>query len=365
MTLFENHETPALILDRARLQRNADRMLGRCEELGVTLRPHFKTSKSVDVALVATGGRRATLTVSTLKEAEALAEAGFDDLLYAVGITPNKFARVQAIRARTGKRIILSLDSPEMARAVVAELPEVPVMIEVDCGEHRGGIAARAPEIVEMARILAGQFHGIMTHAGHSYTTDDITGIRKIANDEAGAARTAADLLRKSGIKVGCVSVGSTPTVFHADNLDGITEVRAGIYLFWDLAQFSRGMCTLDDIAVSVLATVIGHNRAAGVLTVDAGAMAMSKDISAQAFLPDAGFGWLCDSETMQNLGLRLDVVHQEHGSVRVRDAADFEAHPIGSTVRILPNHACLTCAAGYGHFLTSDGAVWPRVDGW
>jgi len=283
--MFENAETPILILDRARLLANAERMQQRAKALGITLRPHFKTSKSVNVAEIATAGRRSTLTVSTLKEAEALAEAGYDDLLYAVGITPNKFARVADIQARTGKQLILCVDSIEMAKAVVAALPQTPVMIEVDCGEHRGGIASRAPEMIDIARALGEQFRGIMTHAGHSYTTDQIDKVKEISDAEASAAREAAELLRAEGISVDTVSIGSTPTVLYADNLEGITELRAGIYLFWDLAQFGRGMCALEDIAMSVLATVIGHNRNAGVLTLDAGALAMSKDIGAQTFL--------------------------------------------------------------------------------
>ena len=363
--MFENAETPILILDRARLLANAERMQQRAKALGITLRPHFKTSKSVNVAEIASAGRRSTLTVSTLKEAEALAEAGYDDLLYAVGITPNKFARVADIQARTGKQLILCVDSIEMAKAVVAALPQTPVMIEVDCGEHRGGIASRAPEMIDIARALGEQFRGIMTHAGHSYTTDQIDRVKEIADAEAGAAREAAELLRAEGISVDTVSIGSTPTVLYADNLEGITELRAGIYLFWDLAQFGRGMCALEDIAMSVLATVIGHNRNAGVLTLDAGALAMSKDIGAQTFLPDAGYGWLCNTETMEPTGLRIDVVHQEHGTVKVRNEEDFERHPIGSTVRVLPNHACLTAAGGYGCYHVTNGEIWPRVDGW
>ncbi|MCF6273762.1 MAG: alanine racemase [Rhodobacteraceae bacterium] len=363
--MFENIETPALVLDPDRLLANTQKMQHRVEALGLTLRPHFKTSKSLDVADIASAGRRSTFTVSTLNEAEYLADAGFDDLLYAVGITPNKFARVAAIQARTGKNIILCVDSLEMAKAVAEALPETQVMIEVDCGEHRGGISGNAPEMVEIARVLGGQLKGVMSHAGHSYSTDQIEHIKEIADLEASAARDAADLLRGHGIKVDCVSIGSTPTVFYADDLAGITEVRAGIYMFWDLAQYGRGMCALEDIAMSVLTTVIGHNRGAGVLTVDAGALAMSKDIGAQAFLPDAGYGWLCDTKTMQPTGLRIDIVHQEHGTVKVGSEVDFAKYPIGSTLRVLPNHACLTAAGGYGQYHLTDGRIWPRVDGW
>lgn len=363
--MFEHLETPALVLDHDRLLANAQKMQRRAEALGINLRPHFKTSKSVDVALLATHGRRSRLTVSTLKEAETLAKAGVSDLLYAVGITPNKFARVAQIQQSTGQPITLCVDSLSIAKAVVNALPAAPVLIEIDCGEHRGGIASDDDEITAIARALGGQFKGVMSHAGHSYATDQIPRIKDIADQEANAARGAADLLRSKGIAVECVSIGSTPTVLYADNLKGITEVRAGIYLFWDLAQYGRGMCGLGDIALSVLTTVIGHNRVAGVLTVDAGALAMSKDKGAQAFLPDAGYGWLCDTNTMQPTGLRIDTVHQEHGTVKVGSEADFTKHPIGSTLRVLPNHACLTAAGGYGEYHLTDGRIWPRVDGW
>lgn len=362
---FYTIETPALILDEERLKRNTRRMLEHCAAQGVTLRPHVKTCKSVEVARLATGGRMSTVTVSTLAEAEHFARAGFDDILYAVGITPNKFARLERIREDTGATIVLSLDSVEMAQAVVARGLPNPVLIEVDCGEHRGGIAAEDGAIVEIARTLGGNFRGIMAHAGHSYATDDIETVRKVARDEVGAAVNAADQVRAAGIAVESVSIGSTPTVLHAESLAGITEVRAGIYMVWDLCQYGRNICALDDLALSVLATVVGHNRSAGVLTLDAGALALSKDVGAQTYLPDAGYGWLCDVETLEPLGLRVDGVHQEHGTVHVSDAADYDRLPIGSQVRVLPGHACLTAAGGYGRFHVTNGEIWKRVDGW
>ncbi len=361
---FADLETPALVLDRERLEANAARMLERCAEMGVVLRPHIKTAKSVEVARIATGGRLATITASTLAEVEHFARAGFDDILYAVGITPNKFARLVRI-AETGKRVCLTLDSVEMARAVAAAPISNPVMIEIDCGEHRGGLRADDPALVEIARVLDRQFAGIMAHAGHSYATNELSVVRETAAGEVGAAVAAAERVRAAGIVVETVSIGSTPTVFHAESLAGITEVRAGIYLFNDLSQYGRNICALEDIAMTVLATVIGHNRAAGVLTLDAGALAMSKDIGANAHLPSAKFGWLCDVETLDPLGLAIDVVHQEHGTVRVADPEVYARLPIGSMVRVLPGHACLTAAGGYGAYHLMDGQVWKRVDGW
>ncbi len=362
---FNTLETPALMLDLDRLKANAQRMLKHCMDNGLFLRPHLKTSKSIDVANIATGGRRRGLTVSTLAEAEHFAKAGYEDILYAVGITPNKFDRVQSIFDKTGEKSVLVLDSLEMAIAVAESGLDNRVLVEIDCGESRGGLSPDDPALLLIARRLGAQFDGIMSHAGHSYSTDQIAVVKEIAKAEIGASVQAANKIRAAGIPVSVVSIGSTPTVFYADDFSGITEVRAGIYLFNDLSQYGRNICHLDDIAMTVLATVIGHNREAGVLTVDAGALAMSKDIGANNFLPEAKYGWLCDAHTLEPIGLAIDVVHQEHGSVKIDEPRKFDQLPIGSMVRILPGHACLTAAGGYGKFHLTNGKIWPRLDGW
>ena len=213
------------------------------------------------------------------------------------------------------------------------------------------------------------RFRGVLTHAGHSYGTDDPAAVARIAAIERDAAVTAAAAIRDAGIPCEIVSVGSTPTVLHAEHLAGVTEARAGIYMFWDLAQLSRNMCREDEIAVSVLASVIGHNRRGPALILDAGALALSKDIGANKHLPGAGYGYLCDVQTLARHGaLAVDVVHQEHGTVTIPDESWFERLPVGSLVRVLPNHACLTCA-GYDayHVLRGGGLAdrWDRVNGW
>lgn len=362
---FADMETPCLILDTQRLEANAAKMRSHCAARGVALRPHLKTLKSIEAAKLATDGKMARITVSTLREAEVFARADFDDILHAAGITPNKFDHVRRINTETGKQLTLTLDSIEMAQALVQSGLPNRAMIEIDCGEHRGGIESGNNDLEGIARILGDQFAGILTHAGHSYSTNQIARIKDIANAEITAATTVAETLRATRIEVPVVSVGSTPTVLHAENFDGVDEVRCGIYMVWDLSQFGRGMCQLDDIAMTVLATVIGHNRSAGVLTVDAGALAMSKDIGANTFLPDARFGWLCDVKNLTPLGLGIDTVHQEHGTVVVDDPETFDRLSIGSQVRILPGHACLTAAGGYeGYHLLQEG-FWPRFNGW
>jgi len=368
-------ETPRLILDLDRLERNCAAMRARCDALGVALRPHLKTAKSVDVARVATDGAGG-ITVSTLKEAEHFASAGYRDVLYAATIVPGKFAHAARIMGM-GCDLVLVTDSADVIAAASSFATErkmmLPFLIEIDCGEHRSGLSAGSPEIVALARAIDAapglRLRGVMTHAGHSYGPQNPMDVVSIAAVERDAAVSAAAAIRDAGLPCDVVSIGSTPTVLYADHLRGVTEVRAGIYMLWDLAQLSRKVCGIEDIAVSVLASVIGHNRAGRSLILDAGALALSKDVGANKYLPDAGYGYVCDGRTAARLGkLSVDVVHQEHGSVTVDDEAWFARLPVGSLVRVLPNHACITCAA-YETFDVVRGeqvvARFPRVNGW
>lgn len=370
--------TPRLLLDADRLDRNAARMRAHCEALGVTLRPHVKTSKSVEVARVAAGGQRGPITVSTLAEAEYFAAAGWRDILYATAITPAKLARVDRIQRAYEVNVLLVLDDRRTAACIGQEAASLNatfgIMIEVDCGEHRSGTEPASDDLIAIADAVAGsaphlELAGVMTHAGQSYALKAPADIAALAEVERLAAVDSVEMLRAHGHACPIVSIGSTPTVLFAEHLRGVTEVRAGIYLFWDLAQLSRGMCNVDDIAVSVLATVIGHQHRGPGLVLDAGALALSKDIGANRFMPDAGFGWVCDADTLERLGsLTVTTVHQEHGAVPVPDESWFERLPIGSLVRILPNHACLTCAAYPSYDVRRAGAPdreWSRTGGW
>lgn len=370
-------ETPRLLLDVDRLAANCARMRDRCRSLGVTLRPHVKTSKSVKVVQHAMNGATTPITVSTLKEADHFAAQGYHDILYATAIAPQKFSHVARIQRERGCELLLVTDSmTALAQAAMfakSHALRLSFLIEIDCGEHRSGVPADDAIVVDMARAISAAPHltlrGVMAHAGHSYGTAALAAVRDIAAVERDSAVAAAEAIRGAGLVCDIVSIGSTPTVLHADHLDGVTEVRAGIYMFWDLAQVSRAMCGVDDIAVSVLATVIGHNRQGRSLVLDAGALALSKDIGAGRFLPDAGYGYVCDPHTLVRLdSLSVDGVHQEHGTVHVPAAEWFERLPVGSQVRILPNHACLTCAAYDAYDVIRDGAIvdrWSRINGW
>lgn len=359
--------TPALVLDDARMERNIARLAARARDLGVVLRPHLKTPKSVEVARRLLGAPMAPATVSTLKEAEVFFDAGARDLLYAVGIAPDKLGRVAELRAR-GCDLTVVLDSVEQAEA--AARAGVPALIEIDCDGHRSGFAPGDAGIVAVGRILhaADVLRGVVTHAGESYGARGAEALAAFAERERAAAVTAAEQLRAAGLPCPVVSVGSTPTAHFARDLSGVTELRAGVYVFFDLVMAGIGVCTTDDIAVSVLTEVIGHQKARGWIVVDAGWMAMSRDRGTANQAVDQGYGMVCDLEGRPIPDLIVASANQEHGicALRPGSGAALPNLPVGTRLRILPNHACATAAQfpGY-HVLSEPGCFWPRFGGW
>ena len=376
MTL-ESLETPCLLLDRAVMEANARRFLDIAKRHGVTLRPHLKTAKSIEVARRVTDSEAgAPITVSTLAEAEYFAGAGFKDILYAVGLSPNKLARAVRVMLEYGTGLKLVTDNLTMAEAAAAfaegEEVDLEFLIEIDSGDRRAGLLPDSAELLAIAQVLGTcpriTLRGVMTHAGQSYGTKDPAEIEKIAEEERAAVVRASQRLRAAGHAVDIVSLGSTPTVAFAKDLTGVTEVRCGVHVFFDLDQLGRGVCGPDDLALSVLASVIGHNRAAGTILIDAGGLALSKDLGANTFLPDAGFGYVCDADGKRLEGLSVVGVSQEHGRIGVPDPSWYDRLPVGSLLRVLPNHACFTAAAYPAYQVLEDGepkTVWTRVNGW
>ena len=367
--------TPALVLDEPRMLRNIARLRDRLSTLGVPLRPHIKTAKSIDVARRLLAGGDEQVTVSTLREAEELFAAGVTDVLYAVGIAPDRLARVQALRRR-GCALTVILDSPEQARAVAAAsaTDPIPVLIEVDCDGHRSGLKPTDEQIVSIGRLLidgGATLRGVMTHAGDSYNARSVPELEACAERERVAAVAAADALRAAGLPSPVVSVGSTPTAHFARTFEGVTEVRAGVFAFFDLVMAGIGVCDLDDLAVSVLTTVIGHQSDKGWIICDAGWMALSRDRGTQSQPVDQGYGLVCDVEGRPYRDLIVVAANQEHGVIACREGCGAMPPdlPVGTRLRILPNHACATGAQFDAYsVLPVDGglvASWPRFRGW
>ena len=358
--------TPCLVLDRGILQRNIDTMARALSRHGVPLRPHMKTAKSIDVARLATAGQPGGITVSTLAEAEYFAGHGIADILYAVGITPQKLDQVAKLNT-AGAAIIVLTDDFDTASAIAAHRQPPRVLIEIDSGEGRGGIAPDDNLLLAIGERLGGHLAGVMTHAGHSYAGRSIEDMARIAETERAGVVRAAERLRAAGHAVPIVSMGSSPTALHAGSLHGVSEVRAGVYMFGDLFQAEIGTHDLDAIALTVLTSVIG--RRPGRLLVDAGGLALSKDRSTEAVPKDYGFGLVLDIAGRRAYG---DAVvrraYQEHGVVEP-DASIRLDLPVGAKVRVAPNHTCMTAAAHDRYYVVEGGddvvGTWTRVNGW
>jgi len=370
-------ETPCLVLERGKLERNIARMRDHLAKLKVGLRPHVKTAKSYDVARLALAGQPGGITVSTLKEAEQFFAHGITDILYAVGITPNKLDHVAALKRR-GADITIILDNVESARIVAARGVALgikfPALIEIDSDGHRSGVKPDDAVLLDIGRILEGggtQLRGIMTHAGDSYNCDTVEKIRAMAVRERDAVVRCAARLRAAGLPCPIVSVGSTPTATYSEDLTGVTEVRAGVYMFFDLVMAGLNVCKVDDIAVSVLTTVIGHQPDKGWIITDAGWMAMSRDRGTAAQKIDQCYGVVCDLAGAPLDDLLVVSTNQEHGIVGRRGGGTLDAarYPVGTLLRVLPNHACATAAQhDRYHVVAGDAqvtAVWPRFSGW
>ncbi|NBB93524.1 MAG: DSD1 family PLP-dependent enzyme [Gammaproteobacteria bacterium] len=370
--------TPALLIDNVRFERNVERMNARLEHLGVPLRPHLKTVKNAELARRMMAGHPGGATVSTLAEADYFRAAGINDLLYAVGIAPGKL-EAAATRMARGMQLTLILDHPDAARAVADAARRLDtnfrLLLEIDADGHRAGFQPDDAALIESAKILerGGTTPvGVMVHAGGSYACRDRDCLVRTAKAERDSAVAAARALRDAGFEAPVVSVGSTPTTMFAEDLGGVTEVRAGVYSFMDLVMAGLGVCTLDDIAISVLTEVIGHRVRDGQVIVDAGWMALSRDRGTAEQPVDQDYGLVCDEDgRLLSPEVVVAATNQEHGILARRDGEplDISQFPIGRRLRILPNHACAT-AGQFEHMwlLGADGEclkTLERCRGW
>lgn len=358
--------TPSLVLDKQVLERNIRRMADILAARGVPLRPHMKTAKSIEVAHLALQGQPGGITVSTLAEAAYFARHGIGDILYAVAITPEKLDAVARLNA-AGARVMVITDDADTASAIAAHPSPPRVLIEIDSGEARSGVDPRGDELLAIAERLGPQLGGVMTHAGHSYGARSEAALAAVAETERRAVVSAAERLRAAGHATPIVSMGSSPTAVHGGDFTGVTEVRAGVYMFGDLFQAEIGTHGMDDIAMTVLTSVIG--RRPGRLIVDAGGLALSKDRSTEAAPRDYGFGLVLDLAGRPAFGDAIvRRAYQEHGVVELDPAHPLDL-PVGAKLRIAPNHTCMTAAAHDRYHVTEGGeevvAVWDRVNGW
>lgn len=361
--------TPAFLVDRDIVVRNCDRMREKALASGVAFRPHVKTHKVAAIGRLQHGGSTGPITVSTLAEAEHFAADGFRDITYAVPIAPSKLERAAAIASRID-RLNLLIDSERALRALeefsTSRGVQFATFLKVDCGYHRAGVDPSDPDSVRLAVAIeespSVRFEGLLTHAGHSYAARNADEVRRIAAEEAACLSRFRALLASEGLGETLRSVGSTPTAALVEQFSECDEVRPGNYVFFDAFQSTLGSCSRSDVAVSVLTTVVGSYPERGTLIVDAGALALSKDRGAEHLATDCGYGLVCDLD-LRPLPMRLEALSQEHGKISTSMAV-----PVGTKLRILPNHSCLTAAMFDRYHVLSQGRVvdeWRPASGW
>ena len=324
MTGHDDRPTPHLVVDADVLDANVAAMAAFARDHGLVLRPHAKTHKSPDVARLQLDAGAVGLTVATVSEAEVFAAAGCTDLFvaYPLWLDAAKGARLRALADSVA--VTVGVDSVEGARALAAQLPGATVLVEVDSGQHRSGVApSEAGVLAESAAHAGLDVRGVFTFPGHSYSPGVAA---DVAAEESAALRTAAASLTQHGVETLVASGGSTPSARAAD--DGVlTELRPGVYVFGDAQQWELGTIEPTAVALTCVATVVSH--AGGHLVLDSGSKALGADRAGWA----TGYGRLLDHPDA-----RIVALSEHHAVVSWPDQPLL---PLGSRVRVVPNHVC------------------------
>jgi D-serine deaminase-like pyridoxal phosphate-dependent protein len=329
-------DTPALVVDLDRFERNLRRVADYARDHGLRLRPHTKTHKSLYVAGLQQQLGAAGLTVAKVSEAEVMLGAQPADLLVAYPIVGHaKLARLMEVARRT--RVTVALDSAfavqQLADAARGAEVQVGVLAEVDVGLGRVGVAP-GEALLALARCILRQprlsFEGITFYPGHIKDLDE-PGLRALRQLSELLQKILADF-RAAGVEVRIVSGGSTPTLFHSHELAGLTEIRPGTYVFNDYNTVSSGGCTLDDCAASILATVVSTARP-GHMILDGGSKTFSSDRPVNA--AEVTFGYV-----MEAPAARFHKMNEEHGFVDLTHAG--QEFGVGDRVHVIPNHICV-----------------------
>jgi D-serine deaminase-like pyridoxal phosphate-dependent protein len=345
-------DTPALVVDLDRMDAAIARMADAMSERGVALRPHAKTHKSIEVGRRQVGAGAVGLTVGTVGEAEVFADGGLDDLFIAYPMVPAgpKAERLREVARRA--RLRVGIDSVVGAHAVADALGDdrgrVSVLVEIDCGGRRTGVApSDAGPVAAAATHLGLDVIGVFTHGGHGYHGPDARAAA--AEDEVRGLTDAAGSLRAAGVEPSVVSAGSTPTAIDSAR-GAVTEERPGTYVFGDRQQVALGSIAPDAPAAVIAARVVSVNTAARRFVIDAGAKTLTKDVPA----------YLAGHASIPELGAVVDRVSDYHGVVEVKDGGSLPE--IGQVVVAVPNHICPVVDLFATFLVARDGAI---VDTW
>lgn len=351
-----NPPTPYAFVDLEAAERNIARMAGKLSQYGIQHRPHIKTHKSLEIARKQLAGGAVGITVAKLSEAEVFADGGIDDILIAFAIVGERnLERLAQLHRRI--RVAVTVDSWEAACGLssVGERTGSPVrvLIELDGGLHRGG---RQPgeDIVEFARRIRElpglEIVGIMAYFGLVYRNQTTDALEAAVRGESQIIRGVVSDLQEAGIDVSIVSSGSTPTSKLCEYAEGITEVRAGNYLYNDVSAVSMGLAEPEDCALRVIATVISIPLP-GMATIDAGSKTLTSDRSHHT----DGYGMVVGRP-----GIAIAALNEEHGMLRY-DPEQVQLS-IGDRIEIIPNHSCVIPNLNDYVYAVRDGEIVGRI---
>lgn len=333
---FKELDTPALLVDLERLETNIARMAAFATSQGVHLRPHTKTHKCPEIAKLQLQAGAVGVTCAKIGEAEVMAAAGLNDILIANEIIGEK--KIKRLVDLSKKiQICVAVDSllgaNQLNQAFAHANQTMGLVIEINCGQNRCGVLP-GEEALKLAKAISQLDHlklrGLMTHAGHAYYQTTKEAVERVGTQEGEVMVKTAELLRKNGLSVAVVSTGSTPTAKYCGRVKGVTEIRPGNYVFYDLTQINLFSCKLHNCALSVLATVTSR-PAKNRVVVDAGKKALTSDPLGRTGNHGDGYGFISEKNAT------LDRLSEEHGVIETD--TPFE---IGEKVRIIPNHACV-----------------------
>ena len=366
-SIFDEVETPAVLLDEARLMANLCAMRDLADRHDVALRPHAKTHKSLEI------GRRqielgaSGVTVATVDEAQVFLEGGFESITVARPVvSPSKWDRLLSAGKARGADVRVVADSKEgiqvAGERAAANGQTVGLFLKIDVGLHRCGLLPGDGRIGELAGMIHDhanlKFRGILSHAGHVYGSKSRAEAAEVAEEERRTMVAVRDALRSDGLPVREVSVGATPAVLATECFEGITEIRPGNYVFLDLLPVRVGVARVADVALSVLATVISSNER--YFVTDAGSKTLTSDTGVHGMTGNQGFGlaYPASGFLQSDCEMIVEKVSEEHGMVG-RNGFDLA---IGSKVRVVPVHSCPVANLARSYVaLTPDGIEsWP-----
>ncbi len=340
-------ETPAILLDQGRLQANIQLIQDIANTHGVSVRPHIKTHKCLELVRQQIDAGAVGITSSKVDEALTFINNGIRSVTVAYPlVVDSKLDRLIAAAQSHDVDLRLIVDSAAgvnaIAQAAGRHEKQISIFVKIDVGLHRCGLTEDDPGLLELVRQIirepALKFTGLLSHAGHVYGAKDGEAAQKIAQEELEILTRVRKKLESNGIEVSEVSIGSTPTVLASDSYDGITEIRPGNYIFMDRTPLRLELIELDQIAFSVLATVVSQNS--DYFIIDTGSKTLSSDQGAHGMPGMEGFGLAYPADRFEDKNYEMIVakLSEEHGFVA---REDFDL-AIGSKIRLIPNHSCV-----------------------